>query len=380
MRSLGYIITAASIPSQFVLALPGIAARAWSSEQAVDASLTKREYITDADVYCADDKFNKFGQRNLRMGVKMLTKKDDHGMDITEEMREKLDEFPTRTTKPGKCINLWCRGGEGDHNSVAIYLCAKADKAEKLISSQDLGGRVEWGFRECNGGIGPADKKKSQYGAYHVWSPDYDLHVEGFYAGMNQGNENKCSDVDGNTNDEIMDRPDILNHDPYVLPPGDRSPYAKDSTKPAHNPNQYAHKAEDAPFECQATMKESKLKVGTQIVDGQALECDHNGCDVSRDMSVSAAVSISSESSTTYTNSAGWSLSVTAGVMYMGGFGPMFSVTAGVNEEFSKALANSIGESKTDTVSESLAFRENLEPGYRYNGESNQMVQAWSLH
>jgi len=88
---------------------------------------------------------------------------------------------------------------------------------------------------------------------------------------------------------------------------------------------------------------------------------------MSREYEVSVAASVSSEKSTTYTNSQGFSVEAMAGWMMAG---PTATVSIGYNKEFSEAVSSSTGTTNTDTKSQGISFRQQLTRGYQYNGRS----------
>ena len=77
--------------------------------------------------------------------------------------------------------------------------------------------------------------------------------------------------------------------------------------------------------------------------------------------------SVSSEKSTTYTNSQGQSYEVMAGWMLSG---PTATFTFGYNKEFSEAVSSSTGTTQTDAKSKGISFRQQVTPGFQYNGKS----------
>lgn len=109
----------------------------------------------------------------------------------------------------------------------------------------------------------------------------------------------------------------------------------------------------------------SYSKSGKQQVDGKTFTCRTLGCDMSVDFSTTVATTVSSEKSTTFTNSEGFSIDVTLGWMYIG---PTATTTLGYNKEFSEAISSSMGNAQTNTKSKSVSWRQQVLPGATYNG------------
>ncbi|KAF2266885.1 hypothetical protein CC78DRAFT_594689 [Lojkania enalia] len=134
------------------------------------------------------------------------------------------------------------------------------------------------------------------------------------------------------------------------------------------NPDPF-HKKPEAPkpvWNCKAEKKgPSYSKSGIQQVDGRNFPCRTLGCDMTMDFTITTSSSVSSEKSTTFTNSEGFSVDVTVGWMYAG---PTATTTIGYNKEFSEALSSSTGLSQTDTNSTSVSWRQQVMPGATYNG------------
>ncbi|EAT85242.1 hypothetical protein SNOG_07776 [Parastagonospora nodorum SN15] len=109
-------------------------------------------------------------------------------------------------------------------------------------------------------------------------------------------------------------------------------------------------------------------KSGKQVVDGNSFPCGSDiGCDMSVEFEASVASSVSSEKSTTYTNSEGMSFEAMAGWMLSG---PTATFSVGYNKEFSEAVSSSTGNTNTDTKSKGISFRQQVTPGFQYNGKS----------
>lgn len=91
------------------------------------------------------------------------------------------------------------------------------------------------------------------------------------------------------------------------------------------------------------------------------------GCSYTQDLSVSVASGISSEKSTTITNSKGESQNVNVGFQWLG---PTAMYDHGWTKDFSEAIATSTGSSTTDTKSTGVSFSQHLTIGYEYNGKA----------
>ncbi|KAF2869664.1 hypothetical protein BDV95DRAFT_497356 [Massariosphaeria phaeospora] len=139
------------------------------------------------------------------------------------------------------------------------------------------------------------------------------------------------------------------------------------------HPNPHAQPAPGPAPEGQWNCKAEKngatyTKSGKQVVDGNSFPCGSDiGCDLSIDFSASVASGVSAEKTTTYTNSVGRTHEVSAGWMYAG---PMATYTFAYSKEFSEALASSTGTSNTETKSKGIAFRQQVTPGFQYNGKT----------
>ncbi|KAF2268263.1 hypothetical protein CC78DRAFT_530184 [Lojkania enalia] len=106
-------------------------------------------------------------------------------------------------------------------------------------------------------------------------------------------------------------------------------------------------------------------KAGTQQVDGNTLTCNGGqSCSLSPSMSVMASTSLSNEKSTTHTDGQGVQVSMTAGFMLIG---PTATVTTGYSKDWSDSISNSMGLSKTDTVTKTVALSIGLTPGVDFN-------------
>lgn len=124
-----------------------------------------------------------------------------------------------------------------------------------------------------------------------------------------------------------------------------------------------------SPVQCKAEKNgDTYFKSGKQVVDGNSFPCGSDiGCDMSVDFQASVASSISSEKTTTYTNSEGTTHEATVGWMYAG---PTATYTFSYNKEFSEAVASSTGTSNTETKSRGVAFRWQVTAGFEYNGKT----------
>lgn len=104
---------------------------------------------------------------------------------------------------------------------------------------------------------------------------------------------------------------------------------------------------------------------------GRTFPCRTQNCDISFEFGTSVSSTVTSESSTTFTNSEGHSVDVSVGWMYVG---PTASITLGYSEEFSKAVSSSTGTSQTDTQSSSVTVRQQAKPGATYNGTTSESL------
>ena len=107
-------------------------------------------------------------------------------------------------------------------------------------------------------------------------------------------------------------------------------------------------------------------KAGPQQIDGNILDCNGGQvCSLSPSMAVTASNSVTNEKSTTLTDSTGASLSIEAGFNLP--VGPTGSVTGTVSQDFSKAVAESLSETKDTSVSKTITMDISLVPGNKYN-------------
>lgn len=108
-------------------------------------------------------------------------------------------------------------------------------------------------------------------------------------------------------------------------------------------------------------------KSGKQVVDPNSYPCTGEGCSLTHDFSVSVASSISSEESTTFTNSEGETQNINTGFQWIG---PTVTYDHGWTKDFSEAVATSTGTSTSNTKSKSVSFTQQLTIGYEYNGKA----------
>jgi hypothetical protein len=87
-------------------------------------------------------------------------------------------------------------------------------------------------------------------------------------------------------------------------------------------------------------------------------------------MAISSAEALSSEQSTTITNTVGTSLTVTAEEKF---FGNGISMSATVSHDWSKAVSDSFGKTDTKSVTATGSWTIGLEPGQQFN-------RKWPFH
>ena len=124
-----------------------------------------------------------------------------------------------------------------------------------------------------------------------------------------------------------------------------------------------------SPVQCKAEKNGGiYTKSGKQVVYGNSFPCGSDiGCDMSVSFEASVASSVSREKTTTYTNSEGITHEATVGWMYAG---PTATYTFSHSKEFSEVVASSTGASNTDAKSRGVSFRQQVTPGFQYNGKT----------
>lgn len=170
------------------------AAPFFEAESGVSPALLQKR--SDPWHFCWDESWKKFGHRAFRAGLRTIAGDDaDPGNTIPE----------LYLGEPGWCNNLWC-GGKGD-DSVVFYLCGTPEAEQIMFTPKDLAQKFHDGFHDCNGKTEPVDKAGVTSLAFHVWSGNYSLHVEGF-----RTPDIKCPQE---MNKKAFPFPDELNHPPY---------------------------------------------------------------------------------------------------------------------------------------------------------------------
>lgn len=110
----------------------------------------------------------------------------------------------------------------------------------------------------------------------------------------------------------------------------------------------------------------SYTKSGKQQILGSPVRCGAGQpCDLSASVSITVGNTITNEKATTLTTSDGVSVSITAGVDMAEIY--HLQVTTGYTHEWSKAVAESTGESASSSISRDMSFRVGTMPGGNWN-------------
>lgn len=197
MKLLSFIMLALDGYASLAAVVP-LVENEFSVSTAPPAPLQKR---ADKWHFCGDDTWKQFSERVFLAGLRAMG-----GVHNDDNMWASTNELPPYYVgDPGWCTNVYC-GDDPGFSSVVFYLCVRPEAAQKKHAPKDLAQKFHDGFHDCYGKREPSNSKILAQ-AFHVWDPEFSLHVEGGSAGL------KCPEQ---INKKAFSFPDTLNHPPYV--------------------------------------------------------------------------------------------------------------------------------------------------------------------